>query len=119
MKQTLGDLMDKLTILTRKVYFGEEEAIDELTAITHSIRELSVNGRFLATLIRLAQMNFEIWNLENDIRKGGEGKFSLEEIGRRAILIRDYNRKRIKYKNEITRLTGKGFTEVKINHRSQ
>ena len=59
-----------------------------------------------------------IWNLENEIRKGGENKFTLEEIGRRALEIRDLNRRRIKYKNKINDMT-RDFREHKINHRSQ
>lgn len=120
MKLPLGDAIDKMTILTRKVYFGEEDAGEELNHITKSLRRsYGFDGRVIVAIIRLAQMNFEIWNLENDIRKGGEGKFSLEEIGKRAIEIRNLNRRRIRYKNEINKITKNGFSEVKTNHLSQ
>lgn len=118
LKQSLGDVMDKMTILTRKIFFGEEDAISEHRYLEKGLKHYGVDGKFITNVIRLAQMNFEIWNLENEIRKHGTDKFTLEEIGRRAIKIRDFNRKRIKYKNEITRLEG-GHLECKVNHRSQ
>lgn len=117
-EQTLGDCIDKMTILCRKVYFGEEEAYEELKAISGGLVDAGYDGELLLATARLAMINGEIWNLENCIRKGGEGKLGLEEVGRRSILIRDLNRKRIKYKNHINELTG-GFKEVKVNHASQ
>jgi hypothetical protein len=42
----------------------------------------------------------------------------LEEVGRRAIAIRDYNAERIRIKNEIQERFGEGFTEFKANHAS-
>lgn len=123
-KQSLGDVIDKMSILTRKVFFGEEDAVEELGYLEWCLNAMdtvapSKQGKFVSAIIRLAQMNFEIWNLENEIRKGGEDKFSVEEIGRRSILIRDYNKKRVYYKNQINELTGLGFREFKIKHRSQ
>jgi len=111
---SLGDIVDKMTILSLKIHFGEEDAISE-----HRYLEKSVpHGKLLTNAIRLAHMNLMIWNLENEIRKGGENKFTLEEIGRRALEIRDLNRRRIKYKNKINDMT-RDFREHKINHRSQ
>lgn len=61
-------------------------------------------------------VNGQIWDLESDIRKGREGDLGLEEVGRRAIAIRNLNRKRITIKNEVTDATGSGFKDVKVNH---
>jgi hypothetical protein len=116
-KQSLGDSLDRLTILARKVFFGEEDAYKELKYIMDNIP----NGKLLLATVRLNMMNVEIWNLENEIRKCGDpvSKLGLEEIGRRAMLIRDYNKKRIQYKNDINELDGSSFKEFKIKHRSQ
>jgi len=120
-KQSLGDVVDKLSILTRKIYFGEEGAYKEHTYLCESLDKagIKLSGALIAAIIRLTQMNFEIWNLENKLRKGGEDQFSLEEVGRRSIKIRDINKKRVEYKNEINRVTELGFREFKIRHRSQ
>lgn len=77
-------------------------------------------GKLVTNAMRLCQMNIEIWNLEHEMRKEAEGqtKFSLEEIGKRAIKIRDLNRKRIEYKNLINDLAGNHFRETKVNHLS-
>jgi hypothetical protein len=117
--QNLGDIIDKLSILTRKIYFGEEAAFLEHEYLKTGLIELGYDGELICASIRLAQMNFEIWNLENIIRNNGEDKLSMEEIGKRAITIRNLNRKRIQYKNEITKLDHIGFSECKTNHLSQ
>lgn len=119
-KYSLGDIIDRMTILTRKIKFGEEAASDELAYLVNNLKlTYGIDGKLVAAIIRVAQANYDIWNLENEIRKGGEGNLGLEEIGRRALEIRDLNKKRIKYKNEISTVTGKGFVEYKIQHRSQ
>ncbi len=118
---SLGDVIDRLTILSRKIFFGEEGAYKEHTYLTEGIDKLNIklSGSLLAAIIRINQMNIEIWNLENEIRNDTENKMDNAEVGRRAKLVRDYNKKRIEYKNEINRITEMGFREFKIKHRSQ
>ena len=118
---SLGDVVDRLTILSRKIYFGEEGAYKEHTYLTEGIDALGIplSGSLLSAIIRINQMNIEIWNLENEIRNDTENKMDNAEIGRRAKLIRDHNKKRIEYKNEINRITEMGFREFKTKHRSQ
>lgn len=114
----IGELVDKLSILSRKIYFGEEVAISEHRHVEQLITRAGLPGKLLTNVIRLSMMNSEIWNLEHEMRKvaEGPGQFSLEEVGRRAIKIRDLNRKRIEYKNEINALLGITFRETKVNH---
>lgn len=64
----------------------------------------------------LYKANSRIWDAEHDIRKGQDEDLGLEEIGRRAIHIRDLNRIRMKIKNDIIDLTGDGFREAKMNY---
>ena len=118
---SMGDIIDRLTILSRKIFFGEEGAYKEHTYLTEGIDALRIplSGSLLAAIIRINQMNIEIWNLENEIRNDTENKMDNSEVGRRAKLIRDYNKKRIEYKNEINRITEMGFREFKTKHRSQ
>lgn len=120
-EMSLGDVIDRLTILSRKIYFGEEGAYKEHTYLTEGLDKLNLklSGALISAVIRLNQMNIEVWNLENEIRNDTENKMDNAEIGKRAKLIRDYNKKRIEYKNEINRITEKGFREFKTRHRSQ
>jgi len=116
----VGDLIDRLSILSRKIYFGEEIAISEHRYLEKLIEEAGLPGKLITNVIRLAQQNIEIWNLEHEMRKvaEGPGAMSYEEVGRRAVKIRDHNRKRIEYKNMINDLVGNNFRETKINHLS-
>ena len=115
---SLGDALDRHTILTRKIYFGMEDAISEHRYLEQSLAAWGIDGKLITNIIRLAMMNFEIWNLEHEIRMKGEAAFSKEEIGDRALKIRDLNGKRIHYKNKVNDLVGH-FKEFKVNHRSQ
>lgn len=60
-----------------------------------------------------------IWELEWQLKSGVEQQLSLEEIGRRAIRIRDYNNKRISFKNSIASLLGHPVREFKHDHLSE
>lgn len=67
---------------------------------------------------KLVDINGKIWDLESDIRKGKEAELGLEEVGRRAIAIRGFNKIRVGYKNEMVNLYGEGYEDIKINHAS-
>jgi len=121
-KQSLGDVIDRITILSRKLFFGEEAVVNELTYLLDSIDKVNVKltGGLLTAIIRIAQMNFEIWNRENAFRKADVPEvFEAEDIKKMMIEVRNFNSKRVEAKNEINRLTCKGFREFKIQHRSR
>ena len=128
-KQSLGDTLDKLTTLTRKVYFGEEDAIEEMNYLIDCLDKMNLGkytlrlGKFLVTVIRLGQINIEVWNRENSLRRAPQGELpsgmTWEGVGKVAAEIRDLNRKRIHYKNELNRMTKLGFREFKVKHLSQ
>ena len=61
----------------------------------------------------------EIWELEGLLKTGREQELGLEEIGRRAIKIRDWNNKRIAIKNQIAEKLGCAVREIKQDHLSQ
>jgi len=60
-----------------------------------------------------------IWNLESELKSGREAELSLEEIGRRAIQIRDYNNQRIALKNQMAQTLGCQVREIKKDHLSE
>lgn len=110
--------MDKLSILSMKIYFGDEASISEHRYLERSLESFGVNGKIITNVIRLTLMNRMIWELENELRKGlFDSDAQLAEHGKRAISIRDFNKKRIEYKNLINEVA-KHFKEVKIQHRS-
>lgn len=59
-----------------------------------------------------------IWDLEWQLKSGVEHLLPMDEIGRRAIAIRDWNNRRITYKNSIAELFGLKMREIKTDHLS-
>lgn len=116
----VGDLIDRLSILSRKIYFGEEIAISEHRHVEKQLDDAGLPGKLITNAIRICQMNVEIWNLEHEMRKvaEGPGPMGYEEVGKRAVKIRDLNRKRIEYKNIVNDIAGNHFRETKVNHLS-
>jgi hypothetical protein len=60
-----------------------------------------------------------IWDLEWQLKTGVEDQLPLEEIGRRAIAIRDFNNKRVAFKNQIAELLKDTVKEIKQDHLSE
>lgn len=70
-------------------------------------------------LCNLVEVNACIWDAEAAIRQGLDQQLGMEEIGGRALRIRDLNRIRIRIKNQIAELTGqRDFLDCKTNHAS-
>lgn len=61
----------------------------------------------------------QIWELEALLKTGRESELSLEEIGRRAIAIRDHNNKRVALKNSIAEKLNCSVREIKKDHLSE
>ena len=116
---SLGDAIDRITILERKIQFGEDAAYKEFEHLANAIGKLKVpmTGALLAAIIRVAYNNFEVWNRENAFRRGVD--MPAEDVKKMMIEVRDFNSRRVQSKNEINRLTEMGFREFKIQHRSR
>jgi uncharacterized protein YxjI len=68
---------------------------------------------------QLLKINGEMWDAEWAIRKGLDADLGLDEIGRRALRIRDLNRVRVAVKNQIAQLVDQPeFLDCKMNHAS-
>lgn len=107
-----GDIADRLSIMTLKM---ERIAhIDpEYDDYNNEVRRLGLSG----DTEKLYEVNAAIWNLEFDIRRGKEGELGLEEVGRRALKIRDLNKNRIEIRNRINKAFDRAL-EVKGQHAS-
>ena len=118
----LPELLDRLIIVRLKAErIGDKEKEKELEFYMKELEDYKKKGFVIKDewLKSLYEVNGKIWDLEADIRKGKEGELGLEEVGRRAIEIRNINKIRISIKNEITEATGSGFKDVKVNHASE
>lgn len=67
----------------------------------------------------LYEIHRTIWSLESELKTGREQELPLEEIGRRAIAIRDWNHKRIRLKNHMAEVLGCAVREIKRDHASE
>ena len=67
----------------------------------------------------LKTIHNKIWELEALLKTGRESELSLEEIGRRAIAIRDYNNKRVALKNSMAEKLNCPVREIKKDHLSE
>ena len=122
MEMPLPELLDRLVIVRLKAErIGDKEKEEELEFYNKELENYRKKGLIIKNewLKKLYEVNGKIWDLEADIRKGKEGELGLEEVGRRAIEIRNLNKTRISIKNEITEVTGSGFKDVKVNHASE
>ena len=116
----LPEVADRYTIAKLKSErLGADQADpDELARqVGYYAEGLDLSDRELAGLVgELYDINGRMWDAEYAIRKGQDDDLGLEEIGRRALRIRDLNKERMAIKNRITELTGSGFREVKMNY---
>ena len=117
----MSELCDRLTIARLKQQrLSDEQASqkDLLAQIEYYLRGIDVSDFCLGDLVvELEKVNGKIWDAEHAIRKGLDDKVPLEEIGRRALVIRDLNMRRIAVKNAIANHTGQGeFIDVKMNY---
>jgi phage gp16-like protein len=122
----LDELIDRISILKLKIERipnEKSELIKEYEDYTEAIKKYVIKGICTNKGVeqwykQLYEINKTIWDLEADIRKGKEGELGLEEVGRRAIKIRENNGKRVRIKSLIVEKTGSGYKDIKINHAS-
>jgi hypothetical protein len=69
-------------------------------------------------IAEITKIHNKIWDLEWQLKSGVEHLLELAEIGQRAIAIRDWNNRRITYKNSIAELFGLEMREIKTDHLS-
>jgi len=119
MEVPLSDMIDRYSILLLKKGRLPEDAklTEEYARFASELGAYSDQKYIREHIDLLVAVNGKIWDLESDIRKGKEGTLGLEEVGRRALLIRDLNAERIRLKNRIAERWGE-FKEIKIDHAS-
>jgi hypothetical protein len=113
---TVGEFIDRLCIVSKKALCNLPGATKELNEMMIACKLAGIDGEFFLAIIRLAQSNLSIWDLEHSVRNASEGSMPLSEVGRRSIMIRNTNKIRIEAKNMID----KGVkVEEKIKHLSE
>ena len=112
------ELLDRLAIA--RVKWRRTQANDEeLRYYEEQARRFDMDSEFDAAMQELEIIHDTIWELEKELKSGREQELTLEEIGRRAIAIRDHNNRRIKYKNLLAGRVGCDVREIKKEHLSE
>lgn len=111
------ELIDRLAIAEIKFKrTGANE--EELTYYMNQATQINLTEIY-DLYVNLISIHNQIWDLEAELKTGRESELSLEEIGRRAIEIRDHNNKRIRIKNAIAERLGCPVREIKQDHLSE
>ena len=111
------ELVDRYSIACLK-YDKTQANKDELDFYKNQLKSYDMSHIDLE-LAELYNIHSQIWTLESLLKSGKEDQLGLEEIGRRAIAIRDLNNKRIKLKNKIAKKLGCAVREIKQDHLSE
>lgn len=126
----LSELCDRFTILRLKVerLGGDDNTLSNQFAIfgaeiARALRDFDEDTRnkIRQEIQYLYDCNAQTWDLEFDIRRGAmDDESCYPEVGKRALAIRESNKKRLAHKNEIARLTANLIMyDIKGQHGSE
>jgi hypothetical protein len=110
------ELIDRLCIARVKHARTQGANQTELAWYEQRFQQLPQSAELDDAIQSMTDIHHAIWDLEWQLKSGVEQMLSLQEIGRRAIAIRDHNNKRIAYKNTVARILGHPVTEIKQDH---
>ena len=112
------ELVDRYTIAKLK-YEKTQANTGELIFYETQIANFDIK-QIESELNQLYNIHKSIWDLEAELKSGVEESLSLEEIGRRAIKIRNMNNQRIALKNIMAdKLNQADIHEIKKDHLSE
>lgn len=120
-KLNIGEFLDRMSISVHKTQKIGKECYPEFLRFCEELLLNIPIEKFEEIIKGFRQLYFvngEIWKLESDLRKGKEKKLGLSEVGRRAIKIREWNKKRVTEQNRLIRLFG-GYENIKKDHASE
>jgi hypothetical protein len=117
MKFPVIELVDRLAIAEIK-WQRTQANREELEWYQQQMAQLDVS-LITQHMQRLQDIHNAIWELEKELKSGQEQSLSLEEIGRRAIEIRNLNNQRIQLKNKMAEALSCPVREIKHDHLSQ
>jgi uncharacterized protein YxjI len=111
------ELADRLAIAEIKF---ERTAANQAELDWYTEQFAQYNSKSVRSQIdALKEIHNEIWDLEWQLKSGREQELPLEEIGRRAIAIRDHNNRRIAIKNALAEQLECPVREIKRDHLSE
>lgn len=112
MKFPIIEIVDRYAIAMVKYKETNGQNAAELTFYEEQMKSVNINTRF-HLVTELVEHHATVWSLEDDFKKARIDNIALDEIGRRAIQIRDYSYERSRLKNALAELYGDKVREVK------
>ena len=116
---SFSELIDKLSIISRKDVYKLPGAREELNLIMKWLLDAGIEGYVLLAIIRITQANADIWNKEHEMRNAVVGEMPENVVGRIAEQVREFNKGRVRYMNELNSAVGDKQVMEKIRHLSE
>lgn len=116
---SFGELIDKLSIISKKDLFNLPGARQELDTQMKWLNDIGIDAYLILSIIRLTQANADIWNLEHHLRNAKEGDIPLYEVGKIAVKVREHNKTRVRYMNELDLACKSEHVTEKVKHLSE
>jgi predicted nucleic acid-binding Zn-ribbon protein len=110
---SVGELLDKITILEIKSMFTDDEYIKKELNELNQIKS-TITQYILEYEVKLKKINEKLWKIEDKLRKLEEEQRFDEEFIELARSVYITNDERAKIKREINQLTHSDFREIKI-----
>ncbi len=114
-----GELIDKITILEiKKEKISDQENLKiidkEYSSLKESLKKYLKIGPEIKNLwSQLKQVNFRLWEIEDEIRVAEKNKKFDEKFIELARSVYKHNDNRAKIKTEINQLSGSNIKEIK------
>jgi hypothetical protein len=115
MKFPIIEIVDRYAISVVKYEKTNGANQEELDFYLEQMNEIDINPSD-PKLLELIEHHRYVWSLEDDFKKAKIDDLSLEEIGRRALYIRDIGYRRVDLKNDFAKILGDPVREIKRDH---
>ena len=115
MKFPTIELVDRYAIAVVKFEKTNGANQEELDFYLEQMKEADINP-LNVKVIELIEHHSYVWSLEDDFKKAKVDALPLEEIGRRALHIRDIGYRRVDLKNALAEMVNDPVREIKQDH---
>jgi len=118
MKFPVIEIVDRYCIAIVKSVKTNEANAEEVKFYSKQMDETGI-PKLHPLIQQLIQHHEYVWSLEDDFKKAKIDNLPLEEIGRRALHIRDVGYVRVDIKNALAELFNDPVREIKKDHISE
>jgi hypothetical protein len=115
MKFPVIEIVDRYTIAVVKHEKTNGANQEELNFYLEQMKQANINPSDVK-VIELIEHHSYVWSLEDDFKKAKIDSLPLEEIGRRALYIRDIGYRRVDLKNALAEMVNDPVREIKKDH---